>query len=129
MSKIFDGTKLFEFRKSIFKDKSVKTVVVYATRPVSMIVGEFDIDDIICGTPTAVWARTSFYSGITKIFFDEYFMNRDVAYAISIGAVREYEQPLQPSAIFPDFVAPQSYLYINDQSPSEAWRGQMTLSF
>ena len=31
-NKIFEGTKRFEFRKSIFK-KEVKTVVVYASSP------------------------------------------------------------------------------------------------
>lgn len=32
--KIFEGTKQFEFRKSIFKDKTVRKVVVYASSPI-----------------------------------------------------------------------------------------------
>ena len=46
-SKIFDGSKQYEFRKSIFKDDRVKTVVVYVSSPVQKVIGEFDIDTVI----------------------------------------------------------------------------------
>ena len=52
--KIFDGTKKFEFRKSIFKNTDVQTVIVYASSPVQQVIGEFTIDSIfvtfICHT-------------------------------------------------------------------------------
>lgn len=43
-NKIFDGTKKFEFRKSIFKNKDVTTVVVYVSSTIEKIIGEFEIE-------------------------------------------------------------------------------------
>jgi predicted transcriptional regulator len=45
--KIFEGSKLFEFRRSIFKNPDVNKVVVYASAPISKIVGEFEIEEIL----------------------------------------------------------------------------------
>ena len=45
--KIFNGTKKYEFRKNIFKNKSVDKVVVYASSPVQCVIGEFEIETIL----------------------------------------------------------------------------------
>ena len=41
--KIFNGTKKYEFRRSIFKE-NIKIIVVYVSYPVQEIVGEFEIE-------------------------------------------------------------------------------------
>ena len=41
--KIFDGSKKFEFRKAIFKNNNVKSIIVYASSPVQKVIGEFEI--------------------------------------------------------------------------------------
>ena len=41
VEKIFSGEKRFEYRKSIFKQQNIDTIVIYSTMPVGMIVGEF----------------------------------------------------------------------------------------
>lgn len=112
--KIFNGTKKYEFRKSVFREHGVSTVVVYATRPVGKIVGEFDVSDVLCETPSDLWRITKKYSGITKDFFDEYFAGRDVSFALAVGDVRRFEPPLNPSEVLKNFTAPQSYMYIAD---------------
>ena len=53
--KIFDGTKKFEFRKSIFKNDKVRKVVVYASFPVQKVIGEFTIADILNDDVAAIW--------------------------------------------------------------------------
>lgn len=45
--KIFDGTKKFEFRKSIFKNVKIKSVIVYASSPIQQVIGEFEIDEVL----------------------------------------------------------------------------------
>lgn len=45
--KIFDGSKKYEFRRTLFKNKKVKIVIVYASAPISKIIGEFEIDEIL----------------------------------------------------------------------------------
>lgn len=71
--KIFDGSKKFEFRRSIFKEKSVKKVIVYASSPVQQVIGEFEIDEIINCEIDTLWDITENYSGITRDYFYQYF--------------------------------------------------------
>ncbi|WP_044483084.1 ASCH domain-containing protein [Pseudomonas lactis] len=110
--KIFQGEKLFEFRKSIFKRADISKVVVYATMPVGKVIGEFDIDGVIEGSPKKVWAQTKKHAGITSNFFSEYFTGRERAFAIKVGGTLRYEQPLNLSDLADGMVAPQSYRYL-----------------
>ncbi|AVA23956.1 ASCH domain-containing protein [Rhizobium sp. NXC24] len=125
--KIFEGTKRFEFRKSIYRSKDVKTVVVYVTRPIGQIIGEFDVEEILCETPDELWALTSDFSGISKHFFDEYFSGRTRSFALAVGDVRRYDSPLDPSDVIENFTPPQSYMYVSDElgRPST---GQLSLA-
>ena len=59
VSSIMNGTKKFEFRRKIFKRKDVDTVVVYATKPIGKVVGEFEIKQVISDTPKSVWNMTA----------------------------------------------------------------------
>jgi predicted transcriptional regulator len=109
--KIFDGTKRFEFRKVIFKNPNVKTVVVYASSPVQQVIGEFEIDDILSFDPDAIWKMTKKHSGITEAFFYEYFADREIAHAIKIKKTKKYRKPLSIKDDF-NVVPPQSYVYL-----------------
>jgi predicted transcriptional regulator len=109
--KIFDGTKKFEFRKVIFKNPNIKTVIVYASSPVQQVIGEFEIEEIFSFTPDSIWKMTKKFSGISEDFFFEYFADRDIAHAIKIKKTKKYKKPL---CIREDFnaVPPQSYMYL-----------------
>ena len=109
--KIFDGTKKFEFRKSIFKNSTVNTVVVYASSPMQKVIGEFTIDEIMEEEPAALWEMTKKHSGITKDFFDEYFLNREKAFAIKVKDITRYLEPKDLIDININF-APQSFVYL-----------------
>lgn len=109
---IFNGSKKFEFRRRIFGRKDVNVVVVYATKPVGKIVGEFDLDDVLADTPDTIWHVTSSASGISKSYFDDYFGGRDRAFALKIGEVRRYDQPVEPYEVIQNFTPPQSYMYV-----------------
>lgn len=112
VDKILDGSKRFEFRKGIFKNDRVKSVVIYSTMPVGQVVGEFDIASVIEDEPSRLWLKTKDYAGITKDFFDLYFHSKDKAFAIQISNVRKYEHPLPLSALGENISAPQSYRYL-----------------
>lgn len=99
--------KRFEFRKTIFKQK-VEKVYIYASSPISKVVGEFQPVDVLTGEPEDIWAKTREHAGITKVFFDEYFQGKPVAYAIVIQNLRMYDQPKDLP-----FLAPQSFRYID----------------
>ncbi len=54
---------------------------------------------------------TQQYSGISKEFYDQYFENRDHAFAIQVGNVKKYAHPKLLSDFNIDF-APQSFAYL-----------------
>lgn len=114
--KIFSGSKLYEFRRAIFKQKVTK-VVVYVTAPVAMVWGEFTIETVIHEDVQSLWNQTSAHAGIEESFFFSYFGEKEKGYAIKIGQATRYEKPLPLRATF-GVGAPQSFLYL--RSPSMA---------
>lgn len=106
VAEIKAGRKRFEYRKAIFKQK-VEKVYIYASAPVSKVVGEFEPVDVLQGKPDDIWEKTKKFSGITEDFFYEYFAGRDVAYAIVIQNLKMYDKPKELP-----FHAPQSFRYI-----------------
>lgn len=113
--KIFSGLKQFEFRKAVFRNPAVKTVVLYATKPIGKILGEFDIEEIIAENPNTLWTMTSKFAGISRQFFNEYFRGRQTAYAIRVRDARRYDTPLDLGSVLGSGVAPQSFCYIDPQ--------------
>lgn len=109
--KIFEGTKKYEFRKQIFKDSSIKKVIVYSSSPEQKVIGEFTIDDILNDTPSDLWLQTRDYSGITQAFYEEYFRGRKNAYAIKVASTKLYEQKKDLSD-FDIMFPPQSFAYV-----------------
>lgn len=116
VEKIFSGEKLFEYRKAIFKRPEVESVVIYSTMPEGKIVGEFKIGCILARHPEEIWEKTKQASGINKKFFDEYFNNRKVAYAIEITELKKYDEPIDPYKKDRSFKAPQSFKYLDFSS-------------
>lgn len=112
VSKIFAGSKQFEYRKAIFKNPNVKKVIVYSTMPEGRIVGEFDVGEILHDSPSSLWLRTWRKGGVAKDFFEQYFAGRNFGYAISVESARRYDVPVDPAEVFENFVPPQSFLYL-----------------
>ena len=109
--KIFEGSKKYEFRKQVFKDLSVKKVIVYSSSPEQKVIGEFEIETILSDTPDNIWIQTSFNSGITQEFYNEYFEGRDKAYAIKVASTKMYRKQ-KTLADFNVQFAPQSFAYV-----------------
>lgn len=109
--KIFEGTKKFEFRKAIFKNKNVKSVIVYASSPVQKVIGEFEIGEILNDDLDTLWNRTKKHSGITEDFFYEYFSEKEKGFAIRVKKKQKYTEP---KCLWSDFKLnpPQSFAYV-----------------
>lgn len=110
-NKIFEGSKKFEFRRSIFKNQAVKKVVVYASSPVQMVIGEFEIDQIINLELNELWQKTNKHSGISEDYFYEYFSDKELGYAIKIKNVKKYKKPMCLRRDF-NLSPPQSFAYV-----------------
>lgn len=111
VQRIFAGTKKFEYRRLIFKDKTVKTVVVYASSPACKVVGEFTIGRIICSAPESLWRATKDFSGIDETKFYNYFAGKDLGYAIEILNPMRYHVAKDLMSNY-GCHPPQSFVYI-----------------
>ena len=113
VQRIFEGEKKYEYRKSLFKKDGINTIVIYATKPVGKVVGEFTFDTIIKANPEVLWEETKSNSGISKKDYLEYFKEKDNAYAIEIKDFQKYDNPLSLEELNHNIKsAPQSFMYI-----------------
>lgn len=110
-NRIFDGTKKFEFRRSVFKNPKVKKVIVYSSSPVQKVIGEFEIEYIITDNVVELWDKTKHQSGISKNYFFEYFADKKEGHAIKITKTKLYKRPKCIKADF-NLHPPQSFLYL-----------------
>jgi len=109
--KIFSGEKKFEFRRTIFKNKDIKKILVYASAPVQKVIGEFEIDEIVCQDIQTLWSMTGEHAGISEEYFNAYFTGKEQGFAIKIKNLRKFKTA---QCIRKDYNAfpPQSFIYI-----------------
>lgn len=109
--KIFNGSKKFEFRRRIYKNKQIKTVVVYASSPISKVIGEFEIEDVIHDELNSLWQTTSEHSGISRDYYFDYFKGTEMGFAIAVRKAELYDEPVCIKETF-GIKPPQSFAYV-----------------
>lgn len=109
---IMDGVKRVEFRKRRLAD-DIETVWVYATAPMSKVIGYFSVDEIVQGTPHDIWERFGSVGEIDRDDFFDYFDGRDTAVAILVGAAKRLPTPVALGDIDPRPAVPQSFAYLS----------------
>lgn len=110
-NKIFNGTKKFEFRRTLFKNKEVRMIIVYASAPISKVIGEFEIDRIFYEELELLWNQTSKFSGITEDYYMQYFNGKENGYAIEVKNPKRYKKELCIKQSF-GLNPPQSFAYL-----------------
>lgn len=111
--KIFEGSKKFEFRRSIFKNPNVKVIIVYASAPISKIIGEFEIEEILYNEIDSLWDSTKFHSGISEDYYFNYFEGKDYGFALKIKRAKKYKKSYSIKERF-GLLPPQSFAYIRE---------------
>ncbi|MGI1837311.1 ASCH domain-containing protein [Lactococcus garvieae] len=112
IEKIASGEKQYEFRKVEFKQE-INEILVYATAPISQVVGKIKPQEILVDTPENLWEIVEKYSGISKKFYDEYYENKHQAVAIKIKEYKSFKK-YQRLSKYNVKVAPQSFVYLNN---------------
>lgn len=111
VEKILNGEKKYEFRTRIAKRK-VDSILIYCTSPVKKVLAEVSVKSVLMETPEDLWSLTNEFSGVDKNFYDEYFSERDLAYAYELDVITRFDSPRSLSD-FGCIVAPQSFVYIS----------------
>ncbi|DAA85774.1 TPA: hypothetical protein CPT82_03710 [Candidatus Gastranaerophilales bacterium HUM_2] len=117
VEEIEKGSKLYEFRKVIFKEPT-EEIWVYSSAPIKRIVGKIYVDSIIEDSPEAIWKSCNKNAGIEKQSFFKYFEGKNKGYAIVIKKYEAFKKPINPYDENIDFVPPQSYAYLNNILPT-----------
>lgn len=112
VKKIFEGTKKYEFRKSLAK-KNVKRIIIYSTYPEMKVVGEARVKRTITMPKTPLWELTKNYAGICRSKYREYFNNCNQACAYELEMVKKYDSPRQLEH-YNLSQAPQSFVYLKE---------------
>lgn len=124
---ILAGTKKVEFRKRPIAD-DVTHIIVYATAPVSAIVGAFIVENQATAAPSSLWRRFAKVGGITRHGFFSYFAGRAHGVGIEVGEVLA---PAEPMSLVDDLgVArpPQSFQYLPAAAAQPALAGMAPVS-
>lgn len=113
VDKIFSGSKKYEYRKRLCKEK-IDTIIVYSSSPIQKVVGELKIKQVLYDKKNVIWNKTNKYGGITKIKYDNYYENCGyvVAYEIEKAILYDKQKDLKD---FNVRTAPQSYVYITNK--------------
>ena len=109
---ILSGKKSYEFRRVRFRNPMVRSALIYATRPIGKVIGQFDIREVISGSPSSVWRRTRSHAGVTHSLFSTYFEGRPVAHAFAVANIKRYRRPVELTEFVPSGVVPQSFRYV-----------------
>lgn len=113
---ILRGDKEYEFRRVVFRDQSVRSALIYATKPIGKIIGQFDIAGVISGSPMAIWQQTKHRAGVTYSLFASYFAGRRVAHALAVAKTTRFRRAIELADVIPSGVAPQSFTYVRRSS-------------
>ncbi|MFJ4175391.1 ASCH domain-containing protein [Microbacterium sp. NPDC089696] len=116
---IMDGRKTVEFRKRRLAP-DIDTVIVYATAPVSMVIGRFTIAEVVSGTPEEIWSRFGDVGEIDHASYSAYYEGRDSAVAIVVAEASRFDDPLALADIEPRPAVPQSFAYLPAATPALA---------
>lgn len=112
---ILNGEKLVEFRRTRFA-RRVSHVVIYATQPVGMVVGWFEVEGIESRHPDELWGKFGGCGGIDEDEFRAYYMGRKMGYAIRVRRSGRLKRAKPLAKITCDAHPPQSFAYLDRQS-------------
>jgi predicted transcriptional regulator len=112
VARLMDGTKRVEFRRSKPR-RPLQRIVVYATAPVSQVVGHLTISRTVSSSPAELWHLHGHEGGISREAFDRYFEGVTTGYAFIVDSATRYTQPYALET-----TPPQSFRYLPEVQPA-----------
>lgn len=116
--KIFNGTKIYEFRRKSIGEKNInKKIYVYSSEKDRSIIGYITFDKILKGNLEYILDVTD-YKNDNDI--KEYFKDCNECYALHISKTHKFSEPIKLETIRKidsNFVIPQFYRYLKKDEP------------
>lgn len=112
---LMSGLKKHEFRRVRPRINRGDIVYVYATSPVSAILGTFTCGEISEGKPESLWRSLRASEHTPRETFEDYFAESELAAAIEVLEPEPWSEPLHLRAIrrqVATFSPPQSYRFV-----------------
>lgn len=115
---IFENLKQVELRRRFSSSMKNRDVFIYVSSPVRQLRGGFRVGEVWSGPPEKIWNEVAQLAQVDKRDFDAYYAGCEIAYALQITDVWEYENPVDLDWLrkkFPNFTVPQSYRYVKPE--------------
>lgn len=116
---IFEGRKLWEYRKRPPKIEEKTLIIVYDSGKAHAIVGEFYVQSILRGTIDEIIAKTIKETTSPETSLREYFAGTEICSALSIEEPKRYKTPItlpEMRRLVPNFTPPQSYTFLKKEN-------------
>jgi predicted transcriptional regulator len=110
---IFGLEKRFEFRRVLAKFRTGDRMIVYASAPISMLVGEFRVGRVLTGTPSELKAVVG--HDPLRQHTESYLSGAKSCTAIEIISPRRWSRPLPLASMAPSIKPPQSYVFVREE--------------
>ena len=105
-----DGGKTVEFRKRRLA-ADIRRVIVYATAPRQLVIGQFEVGDVVVGSPAVLWVRFGTHGLIDEPDFSRYYGDLPAGAAIVARNPVRYATPFTLEQLRPGVSVPQSVVY------------------
>jgi predicted transcriptional regulator len=110
---ILAGTKTVELRRS-WPSEHIGVMVIYSSAPIQKLVGIVHIAKVHHSDLEELWkVADACGGGVTYEELAEYFTGKKKAYGIMLKNVKIAKSGVDPKEIFPNFVPPQSFQYLD----------------
>lgn len=109
---IADGTKCIEFRRR-WTSEAVAVLLIYATAPVSRVLGLVHVHEVLEASPSALWRCAKRHGGgVTREELYQYMRGRKTGFGVVLRDFKIFDPPLDPRQVETDFRAPQSFRFM-----------------
>lgn len=106
------GSKRIEFRRA-WTSERVTVLTLYATAPVSHVVGIARIRRVVEASPTALWRYAKEYGGgVSRRELYAYMSGKKSGFGLFIDEVVVFDPPVDPRRVSTAFRAPQSFRFL-----------------
>lgn len=128
-AKIMAGSKTVEVRRRFSRKWEGKVAAVYATSPVTALVGQVNIGKVHRAKPSTIWAKFGSRIGCSADYFAEYVAGCDQVFAIELWNARPFIDGIHPASLQTrderQLTPPQSYIGLES---NDGWSKVVSLA-